>query len=144
MSSYNSENTSSCVGQKTVGIQDIQEVRQHDTNMRHDRLGRVVGWWVGGFKGKRARVWSPPSPPRSAPLRPEVASDGVLKARISLARGSIRARGKGRLLGIVRRKRREEGRKVWGGRFTHAFLASSRLHDLHKHSDQNWDISTNL
>ena len=45
MSSYNSENTSSCFRQKTVGIQDIQEVRQYNTNMRHDRLG-------GGIKGK--------------------------------------------------------------------------------------------
>lgn len=52
MSSYNNENTSSCFETKTAGIQDVQEVRQYDTNMRHDQLnteGSRVSFKMSSF-----------------------------------------------------------------------------------------------
>lgn len=46
MSSYNSENTSSCVGQQK---RNVQEVRRYDTNMRHNRSSTEgLGGWGGG------------------------------------------------------------------------------------------------
>lgn len=46
MSSYNSENTSSCVGQEK---RNVQEVRRYDTNMRHNRSSTEGS--VGGGGG---------------------------------------------------------------------------------------------
>lgn len=45
MSSYNSENTSSCIGQQK---RNVQEVRRYDTNMRHNRSSTEGSVGVGG------------------------------------------------------------------------------------------------